>query len=386
MDFMKGLKAAIIMVIVMVLYSGLNVSYKLASYNGMPYSIIAAYRFIFATAFLAPIAFIVERKTRPKLTWTVIFQAFLCGLLGGTLNNNLYLESLVLTSLTFVTAMLNLLPAITFILAVIFGLEKLKLRTRESQAKVLGTSIGLGGAMLLTFYNGVEINILSTNVDLLELVKPDKSHVATHSNQGLGVILSVGSCIAYSLWLIIQTKMSVKYPCPYSSTTLMSLMAAIQSSVFALCVEKDKSQWKLDGNIRLFSALYSSIASCLMTTMISWCVRMRGPVFVASFNPVALVLVAIVGFLMLNEKLYLGSLLGSVLIIIGLYVVLWGNNKEMKKIAPVLVPAIASSLPNTLDIVVNDNGNNNIISRTLDRNLSGKEFGKNKEDDTIQEG
>ncbi|GAV80283.1 EamA domain-containing protein [Cephalotus follicularis] len=116
--------------------------------------------------------------------------------------------------------------------------------------------------------------------------------------------------------------MSVKYPCPYSSTALVSLMAAIQSSVFALCIEKDKSQWKLGGNFRLFTVLYSAIASCLMMTMIPWCVRMRGPVFVSSFNPVALVLVAIVRFLVLNEKLYLRCVLGSVLIIFGLYLVL----------------------------------------------------------------
>ncbi|KAE9591872.1 hypothetical protein Lalb_Chr20g0123291 [Lupinus albus] len=48
----------------------------------MSLRVVVAYRYIFATAFIAPLAFILERKTRPKMSWTVLFQAFLCGLFG----------------------------------------------------------------------------------------------------------------------------------------------------------------------------------------------------------------------------------------------------------------------------------------------------------------
>ncbi|GAV81153.1 EamA domain-containing protein [Cephalotus follicularis] len=174
--------------------------------------------------------------------------------------------------------------------------------------------------------------------------------------------------------------MSVRYPCPCSISALITMMAAIQSSVFALCIEKDWSQWKLGWNIRLLTALYMGIASCLMTIMISWCVRVRGPVFVSLFNPIAVVLVAIVGSLVLSEKLHLGSILGAVLIIFGVYLVLWGNSKDIKKIAQ-LVPTIGSSEPNTIDIVVD---NTNILVK-LDRDLSGKEFGENKKENTTEE-
>ncbi|KAI4299038.1 hypothetical protein L6164_032533 [Bauhinia variegata] len=37
---------------------------------------------------------------------------------------------------------------------------------------------------------------------------------------------------------------------------------------------------------------------------------------------------------MLNEQLYLGSVLGAVLIVIGLYMVLWGKSKETQKTTP----------------------------------------------------
>lgn len=57
--------------------------------------------------------------------------------------------------------------------------------------------------------------------------------------------------------MILQAKMSKEYHGHYSSTALMSLMGAIQATVFALCVEKDWSQWRLGWNIRLLTAAYS---------------------------------------------------------------------------------------------------------------------------------
>jgi len=51
--------------------------------------------------------------------------------------------------------------------------------------------------------------------------------------------------------------MSKEYQGHYSSTALMSLMGAIQATVFALCVEKDWSQWRLGWSIRLLTSAYS---------------------------------------------------------------------------------------------------------------------------------
>lgn len=98
----------------------------------------------------------------------------------------------------------------------------------------------------------------------------------------------------------------------------------------------------------------------------AWCVESRGPLFVSVFSPVALVLVALVGSFILNETLHVGrykyscifyislwrwicylckyimvyltcrnySIIGTVIIVGGLYLVLWGKNKEMKSITP----------------------------------------------------
>nr|CAD1817996.1 unnamed protein product [Ananas comosus var. bracteatus] len=275
--------------------------------DGMDLRVLVAFRYLFATAFLAPLAFFFERKSRPKLTWRVLVLSFLCGLFGGTLAQNLYITSLKLTSATFASAMTNLIPAITFTLAVLFRLESLALRTLSGQAKVLGTLVGVGGAMLLTFYKGVAINLWSTHLNLV------KSHHGGASNQeagnrGMGSLLAVASCFSYALWLIIQAKMSKEYPCHYSSTALMCIMATIQAVVFAIVVERDWAQWRMGFDIRLLSAAYSGIvASGLILTVLAWCIKRKGPLYASIFNPLMLVIVALLSSLLLNEKLHLGS-------------------------------------------------------------------------------
>ncbi|XAR53097.1 hypothetical protein NMG60_11021498 [Bertholletia excelsa] len=325
---LQSLKPATLMVMYQAAMAGLNIFFKLASKDGMSMKILIAYRFLFATAFIVPIAFFTERKTRPKLTSAVAFQAFLSGLLGGSMCQNLYAESLVLTSATFAAAMVNLLPAITFVLAVTFKLEKLAWRTSAGKAKVVGTILCIGGAMVLTFYKGVVINFWSTSVDLLN------GHVASQgSNQVLGAILMVLCCVSTVAGLIIQAKMMKNYPCPYSTAALMMMWGAVQSVAFALCVERHPTAWKLGWDIRLLSAVYAGIVcGGVSFTIMAWCLQTRGPVFVSVFNPLMLVMVAIAGSLLLNEKLHVGSVVGAVVIVCGLYVVLWGKGKELKRI------------------------------------------------------
>ncbi|MED6172903.1 hypothetical protein PIB30_054277 [Stylosanthes scabra] len=331
------LKPVVLMVVVQIANAWVNVLYKLAVNDGMSLRVVVAYRYIFATAFIAPLAYILERKTRTKMTCTILFQSFLCGLFGGALPQNLQMEALALTSVTFATAISNLVPAITFILSLSFGMERLNLRKAAGKAKIIGTLTGIGGAMLMTFYRGVQVNILSFHINLFNNNHNNhpKSHGSGSGSGGLfllGALSSFSSNASYALWLIIQAKMSRAYPYPYSSTALMCVMGAILSVTFTFCLERDLSQWKLGWNVRLLTVAYAGIVvSGIMVAVISWCVRMRGPLFVSVFSPLMLVVVAFAGSTILDENLYLGSIMGSLLIVCGLYLVLWGKSKEMVK-------------------------------------------------------
>ncbi|XP_065629826.1 WAT1-related protein At1g25270 [Quercus suber] len=306
-NVLHGLKPTILMVVVQFAFAGVNVFYKLAVNDGMNLRVIVAYRFLFASAFIAPLAFVLERKTRPKLTWVVMFQAFICGLLGGTLAQNLYFESFAFTSATFAVAMSNLNPAITFVLATSVGLEKPAVGTLGGMTRIAGTVVGIGGAMLFTLYRGVKIDLWSTHVDLLhcqEHVAP--SHPGS-SRHVIGALFCLASSLSYALWLIIQAKMNESYPCLYSGAALICTMSFLQSIVFALCTERDWSQWKLSWDLRLLTAAYSGIVcSGVVVAVIAWCIQARGPMFISIFNPLSLVIVALVGSLVLEEELHLG--------------------------------------------------------------------------------
>ncbi|KAG6414896.1 hypothetical protein SASPL_122271 [Salvia splendens] len=194
---LDGLKPLIMMVTVQIALAGVNILYKLVANTGMSLPILIAYRFLFASATIAPLALILERsKTRPKLTWKILYQAFACGLFGGTLNQNLYAASLVVTSPTFIAAISNLIPGVTLVLGVIFRMEALGLKTWPGKAKVAGTFFSIGGAMLLTFYKGVELDFLSTKINFLHQrgdVAPTKQKA---QNNVLGLVLGLGSCLS----------------------------------------------------------------------------------------------------------------------------------------------------------------------------------------------
>ncbi|KAK9001543.1 hypothetical protein V6N11_083325 [Hibiscus sabdariffa] len=377
-NLVHRLKPPLLMVVVQFIFAGINLMYKLAANDGMSLQLIVVYRFMFASVIMIPLALIFERNSLKKINRKVVFQAFLCGLLGGSLGQNFYLQSLVHTSATFVAAMINLAPACTFILAICFKyisyifpvsgpimsrvgsvqvlcllftwveffdgrMEKLAIGTSAGKAKVCGTLIGIGGAMVFTFYKGIRINIWSTHFNLVKHPRHPGTSPASHDTGRfiLGAFFGLMSCISYSMWLITQAKMSVRFPYLYSSTALMCIMGAIQGAVFALCTVRDWSQWRLGWNVRLLAVAYVGImGSALLVFLISWAVRLMGPLYASIFNPLGLVFVAIVGSLLLDEKLHLGSIIGGIMIVCGVYVVLWGKAKEMKQKTQ-LVPAPA---------------------------------------------
>ncbi|URE04789.1 EamA-like transporter family [Musa troglodytarum] len=363
---MEGAKPVAGMVLVQVVFAGVNIFYKLALNDGMDSRILVAYR-----------------KTRPKMTWKVLMLSFFSALLGCTISQNLYLSCVRITSATFASAMTNLIPAITFILAVLFRLESLAVLTVSGQAKALGTLTGVGGAMLLTFYKGATINLWSTHIDLL------RSHhngggaqPQPHQDSGnhvKGSLFAVVSCLSYAMWLIIQTRMSKEYPCHYTGTALLCLMAAAQSVVYALCGERSTSSWRMGWDVRLLTTFYSVIAShdssglfdtvsrpCiqmvttvmmvqgvvasgLILVVMSWCIKQRGPLFASIFSPLMLIIVALLSTFLMQEQLHLGSVIGSALIVAGLYAVLWGKSREATK--------VEASPPELVDVVVVDAGN-----------------------------
>ncbi|TVU14562.1 hypothetical protein EJB05_38037, partial [Eragrostis curvula] len=311
-----GTKPVAAMVLVEFIFSALQIFIKLALDDGMDERILVAYRLMFAAAFLLPLAFLVERIT---------------------INQNLLVLAMKLTnSTTIVTALSNLTPQSTFIVAILSRLETVKLGKASGRAKLAGTLVGLGGAMVVTFYKGPELGFLHRlSRTRLGDVSHDAQHQAASTSGAAGVagsFLAISSCFSYAVWLSIQAKVGEVYPCHYSIAALVCLFGAVQSTLLALCLHRDAAHWRLGLNVRLYSSAYAGlVASGCAFPLMSWCLRERGPLYVAMFGPLIIVFVAVLSSIFLDEKLHLGIALGAVLIVGGLYMVLWGKAREAQE-------------------------------------------------------
>lgn len=78
-NVLHGLKPTILMVVVQFAFAGVNVFYKLAVNDGMNLRVIVAYRFLFASAFITPLAFVLERswfELPPSMLYSILFYFF----------------------------------------------------------------------------------------------------------------------------------------------------------------------------------------------------------------------------------------------------------------------------------------------------------------------
>ncbi|CAN1223356.1 WAT1-related protein At4g28040 [Linum grandiflorum] len=317
-------KPAMIMVALEFSYAGLALFTKAAFIGGLSPKIFVVYRQAIATLFMAPLAFISHRKnpsTRVSLTLKSFSWIFAASLFGVTGNQNAYFQGINLASSTAATAIINLIPAVTFILAVIFRMEKIKIRSVRSGAKIVGTVVCVAGAMAVAFLKGPK---LLNHGFLLGSQQDDKNWV-------MGCLLLFASSFFWSLWIILQVPITATCPNLIYSSAWLCFLATIQSTIVALFLEKDFSAWKLNSIFEFGCCLYGGAALAVSFLGQAWCVAERGPVFPAIFNPLCAVITAVFASIFLHEQTYMGGLVGAVVVIIGLYMVLWGKAKDLEE-------------------------------------------------------
>ncbi|XP_021809697.1 WAT1-related protein At5g40230-like isoform X3 [Prunus avium] len=249
---------------------------KEAMSSGLSEYVLAVYSFAIAALIVLPFSFFFNRSERPPLTFSIISRLFLLSLIGSS-GLLMGLAGLNYASATLNTAMLNLIPAFTFILAVLFRMEKLNWRSSSSQAKIIGTVVSITGAFVVTFYKGpavVHARLSSAGTGLFSNLSlfSEKSHWV------IGGLLLAADSFATSLWFIVQGIVGISF----------------------------------------------------RTNVCTWCLQRTGPVYVSMFKPLAVVFADVIDVIFLGQALYLGSLIGAAVIISGLYVVIWGKAREEK--------------------------------------------------------
>ncbi|CAN8284804.1 unnamed protein product [Cochlearia groenlandica] len=308
-------------------YAGLSIIAKFALNRGMSPHVLAAYRHIVATIFIAPFAFYLDRKVRPKMTLPIFFKILLLGLLEPTIDQNLYYTGMKYTSATFTAAMTNVLPAFAFIMAWIFRLETVNIRKIRSQAKILGTIVTVCGAMLMTLVKGPLIPLPWANPNQNH---QDSSNLGIKQDLTKGALLIAIGCTCWAGFINLQAITLKSYPVELSLTAYICLMGSIESTIVALFIERENpSAWSIQLDSKLLAAVYGGVICSGIGYYVQGVImKTRGPVFVTAFNPLSMVIVAVLGSIILAEVMFLGRILGAIVIVLGLYSVLWGKSKD----------------------------------------------------------
>ncbi|KAF5823550.1 putative EamA domain-containing protein [Helianthus annuus] len=319
-------------------FAGMSVLSKVALNEGMSNYVFVVYRHVVATIVIAPFALVLDKKIRPKMTKSIFMKLMLLALLEPVIDQNLFFLGMKATTATFAVSMSNVLPAITFVLACILRLEVVNLKSIRSQAKVVGTITTIAGAMVMTLVKG----------PVLELFWTKGRHSGNVTNNGVdlhhslkGAIMITIGIFSWACFMVLQAITLKSYPVALSLTAWICFLGSIEGSIVALVMERGNyAVWAIKWDTTLLATLYSGIICSGLAYYIQGIImKDRGPVFVTAFSPLSMIIVAVMGSIILAEQTYLGRVLGAIVIVAGLYMVVWGKSKDKElptdgKVAP----------------------------------------------------
>ncbi|GAB4836589.1 hypothetical protein Ancab_001502 [Ancistrocladus abbreviatus] len=244
-------------------------------------------------------------------------------------------------------------------MAWILRLERVKIGRLHGQAKVAGTLVTVGGAMLMTLVKGPAIETPWT--------RRNNSHITQSTvNQQhpvMGAVMISAGCVCWSCFIILQALTLKSYPAELSLTALICIAGAVEGGLVALIMERgNTSIWSIQLDSKLLAVVYSGIVCSGIGYYVQGVImKEKGPVFTTTFNPLSLVIVTIMGHFILSEQLFLGRIIGAVAIVFGLYLVIWGKSKDQnssesnnEQILPIESPQAGTK--RTAGSIVNSNG------------------------------
>ncbi|EXC31607.1 Auxin-induced protein 5NG4 [Morus notabilis] len=287
---------------------GVNTFYKAATLEGLSYFVFVAYSYVLGTLVLLPLPFIFPR-----------FTCSICGCKG-----------IEYSSPTLASAVSNITPAFTFILAIIFRMENLDLRSSVTRIKIIGTLFSLSGALVAVIYKGPIIFSSSSSFPPQSLsLGLQYSSETSKRNRVLGGLLIASQCLLSSIWYILQTQVMKTYPDTKIVVPVYFLCASTIAVPVCLIAEPKLSAWTLKPKISLITVVLSGFfGSSFCTLLLTWGLHLKGPLYISIFRPFSIAIAAFVGVIFLGDDLFLGSVVGAIILLLGFYAVIWGKAQE----------------------------------------------------------
>lgn len=134
-------------------------------------------------------------------------------------------------------------------------------RSTRKIAKVLGSLICMGGAVVLIVYRGTPLNktTYSKSPSYKSNVSSMIADIGSKQRWIRGSIFLVLSILCWSGWFLIQSRICKRFPCKYTSTALMSALGAVQSAILCFSINRNMSVWILNDKLQIFTVLSAVI-------------------------------------------------------------------------------------------------------------------------------
>ncbi|BBN11953.1 hypothetical protein MPTK1_5g16220 [Marchantia polymorpha subsp. ruderalis] len=310
---------------------------KAAMSEGVNRFVFAVYRDAIALCLLVPLAFFSERNLRTPFTVPVCLLIVALGFTGIFLQQTLFLAGLAYTNTAFAAAMQNAIPVFTFMIAVVCKFEVIRLNKPDGMAKVVGICSAVVGAFTMCLYKGPTLfgkDSSSQQEQAAEVVAQtgaDNWLASTLLSYGvdywqMGALCLVANCLCMGIYTNLQIPALKRFPAPVSLSASSIFVGAMFLLITGLSSVSQASEWILHSPGTIISVVYAgAVASGLNFSLQTWANQRGGPVLVAAYIPLQTVFSAFLGVVILDDPLYLGSVIGAVLILMGLYLVIWGQ-------------------------------------------------------------
>jgi hypothetical protein len=129
-------------------------------------------------------------------------------------------------------------------------------------AKLVGTLVSLGGAMVLTLYKGVA---------LTHAAPPHHSRqprAQGHAKWTLGSLAIFGNCVCLSCWFLLHGRLAREYPHVYSCNSLVFGLSFLQVAVVGLCMQRSITSWIIKSKFQILTVLYTVIFSIIIISVV----------------------------------------------------------------------------------------------------------------------
>lgn len=154
---------------------------------------------------------------------------------------------------TFASAIWNSTPTMILVMSLALRIESVIFFDKYGWAKVGGTLTTLTGATFIVLFKG-PILLHNNSHGLFPLSSPSSNEI---KNWSLGCTLIIGSCFAWSGWLVLQAPLLKKYPARITLTSFTFFFGVIQLVLISFFMEGDIGMWKIKSKDVILALIYT---------------------------------------------------------------------------------------------------------------------------------